>query len=162
MAAAMTLVTAAAVGCASRSGADQPGRPLTQCGTTLEEGGGEGDVYLARLRPVSAHPGEPGAPRRSLIPSTRQPLHLRGPVPKVVVLTTDDCADAPVVTVQPADAARTEAVAHGSNGGIAGLILVPSGRTLIVRAYLHGQLIGQVTLLHGYLPSQPATSSARA
>lgn len=156
--AAGTLVAAGAVACASHSGADQPGLPLIQCGIRLESGGGEADVHLARLSLVARQSGEPSAPRHSVIPPIGPPLP-GGSLSKVVVLTTNDCSDAPVVTVEPVGAARTELVAHGRNGGIAGLFLAPSGRTLIVRGYLHGHLVGQVTLLHGYLPSPPAPTA---
>ena len=76
------------------------------------------------------------------------------------ITISTNCERAPVVTVTPAGAARTLAVARAENGGIAGLTLAQTANTTIaVRAYRGQRLIGRATIPRVIPPAPPPTPS---
>jgi hypothetical protein len=149
--AAAAVIIAGAAGCARHTnpGLGDVGPPLIVCGMVLAPGGGE-SVHVLDLHPVASGGPVSYAPERSALPP-------EGPFPAgsavgivpVVVITARDCARAPVITVEPASAARTVAIARGANGGIAGIALATLPVTTTIRAYRGHRLIGQLTLLRG-------------
>jgi hypothetical protein len=126
------------------------------CGTLLARGGTRQSaiplLLSARSRRV-AH-----APTRSVIPPPAR-WGVKNISMDAIIITTR-CDRAPVVTVTPADAARTLAAARAKNGGIAGLTLAQtSNTTIVVRAYRGHHLIGKVTISRVIPVGPPPTPS---
>ncbi|HEY3684279.1 MAG TPA: hypothetical protein VGL93_14685 [Streptosporangiaceae bacterium] len=151
-----TLVSAAvlataATGCGPGTGSRHIQVRTTICGTTLYTG-----VEARAAWPLRPAAGSGRGPARSVLPAA-------SPTPPpgtgLEMVRTGGCADAPVVTVRPARAARTLVVVHGANGGVAGLALATYGRTLTVRAYTGGRLTGELTLPRGGDPRPRVSAS---
>jgi hypothetical protein len=127
--------------------------PLVVCGTFVNRHGSRlepaiRDPLLARNRRVAR------APAHSVIP--RPAGWDVKSIAMAAITTSTNCAHAPVVTVTPLAAARTLAVARGTNGGIAALILAQtSNTTVVVRAYRGHHLIGKATIPAVAPPAPP-------
>lgn len=131
--------------------------PVVVCGTFLSRQGPAGEPAL-RL-PLSAKSRRVAhAPLRSVIPRSAG-WGVKSITMNAITIGTS-CAHAPVVTVTPVAAARTLAVARGSNGGIAGLTLAQtSNTTIVVRAYRGHYLVGKVTISRVTPPGPPPSPS---
>jgi hypothetical protein len=130
--------------------------PLVVCGTFVNRHG-------SRLEPATPLPLRAqsrrvaNAPTRSLIPRRAAWSATNITIDAITIST--NCAHAPVVTVTPAGAVRTLAVARGNNGGIAALILAQtSNTTIVVRAYRSHRLIGKATIPRVVPPVPPPTA----
>jgi hypothetical protein len=131
--------------------------PLVVCGTFMNRHGG--GLEPAMPLPLSARNRRVAhVPTRSVIPRPAG-WGVTNITMDAITISTN-CARAPVVTVTPASAGRTLAVARGKNGGIAALILAQtSNATIVVRAYWGHRLIGKVTIPRLVPPAPPPTPS---
>ena len=129
--------------------------PLVVCGTFVNRHGGRLEPAMplplsVRYRRVAR------AAARSVIPRPAG-WGVRN-VTIDAITTSTKCAHAPVVTVTPASAGRTLAVARGTNGGIAALILAQTSNvTIVIRAYRGHRLIGKATIPRVVPPAPPPT-----
>ena len=132
--------------------------PLVVCGTFLNRHGSR--LEPAMPLPLSARSRRVArAPAHSVIPRPAG-WGVKNIAMDAITISTN-CAHAPAVTVTPLAAARTLAVARGTNGGIAGLILAQtSNTTIVVRAYRGHHLIGKVTIPAVAPPPPPLPSPA--
>ena len=131
--------------------------PLVVCGTFLNRHGGRLEPAMP-LPLIARNHRVAHAPTRSVIPRPAG-WGVTSITMDAITISTN-CAHAPVVTVTPAGAARTLAVARGKNGGIAGLILAQtSNAEILVRAYRSHRLIGKVTIPRVVPPAPPPTPS---
>lgn len=130
--------------------------PLVLCGKFLNRDGSRlAPAMTLRLSSRSRRVARP--PVRSVIPRLAG-WGVKNISMDAITISTN-CDRAPVVTVTPADAARTLAVARGKNGGIAGLILAQTSNTnIVVRAYRDHRLVGKVTILRVVSPAPPPPS----
>jgi hypothetical protein len=141
------VLATAGTACAPESRSVHEPTSFVWCGTTLYTG--VGALSPSRLHPVSGRPGGQ-VPSRSVLPPAAAS---RPPGGRVELVITGDCGTAPVVTVRPAGAARTLVVAHGANGGVAGLALATLGQTITVRAYQGGRLVRELPMPEGAAPA---------
>jgi hypothetical protein len=118
--------------------------PLVVCGKFLNRAGtGLAPAMTLSLRARNHRVAH--APRHSVIPRPAG-WGIKNISMDAITITTH-CDRAPVVTVTPAGAARTLAIARGKNGGIAGLILAQTSNiTIVIRAYRDRHLIGKATI----------------
>ena len=127
--------------------------PLVVCGTVVNRHGGQ--LESARPLPLSARNRRVAhAPTRSVIP--RPAGWGITNITMDAITISRACGHAPVVTVTPTSAARTLAVARGTNGGIAALIVAQTANTtIVVRAYRRHRLIGTATITRMVPPVPP-------
>lgn len=167
-AAALLAAALLAAGCARLGGPGRIGDFYPRdavCGTRLDFGGGVAPpVVVMRLSAPGTTVAD--APGHSVLPPVPPATGPQFPPGRphnlgaLVVIVSRDCARAPVVTVEPVNAARAVVIARGTNGGIAGLTITTSQVTITIRAYEGNRLVGQLALPEGLSPCLPPVDSA--
>jgi hypothetical protein len=105
---------------------------IRACGTTFYQG--RKSLAPLRLAPVTHGSAQaPATPSTSVLPPMGpRPLGESGDRP---ILTSSDCEHGHTIVVTNVDKARTLAVAHTEDGGIAGLDLVITTTPVTIYAY---------------------------